>query len=178
LLTVLGELVLPSGQPVWTSALLHVLRGVGVEEQTARQAIARGAAAGWIEGSRRGREVRWEITPAGRLLIEEGTRRVYSLSAGTPAWDGRWLILLITIPHEQRAVRKKLYGALSWAGFGNPATSVWLTPHPERVAEAERVVGRGPDRCRDRRTRLGPRRARRDVRRVAAHPHRSAAGAR
>jgi phenylacetic acid degradation operon negative regulatory protein len=140
LLTVLGELVLPSGEPVWTSALLYVLRGVGVEEQTARQAIARGAAAGWIEGTRRGREVRWEITPAGRQLIEEGTRRVYSLSAGAPAWDGRWLILLITIPHELRAVRKKLYGALSWAGFGNPATSVWLTPHPERVAEAERVV--------------------------------------
>jgi len=134
LLTVLGELVLPSGEPVWTSALLYVLRGVGVEEQTARQAIARGAAAGWIEGTRRGREVRWEITPAGRQLIEEGTRRVYSLSAGAPAWDGRWLILLITIPHELRAVRKKLYGALSWAGFGNPATSVWLTPHPERVA--------------------------------------------
>lgn len=140
LLTVLGELVLPSGQPVWTSALLHVLRGVGVEEQTARQAIARGAAAGWIEGSRRGREVRWEITPAGRQLIEDGARRVYSLSAGAPAWDRRWLILLITIPHEQRAVRKKLYGALSWAGFGSPATSVWVTPHPERIAEAQRVI--------------------------------------
>ncbi|MDN5856618.1 MAG: PaaX family transcriptional regulator, partial [Actinomycetia bacterium] len=47
LLTVLGELVLPAGEPVWTSSLLYVLKGVGVEEQTARQAIARGAAAGW-----------------------------------------------------------------------------------------------------------------------------------
>ena len=42
-----------------------------------------------------------------------------ALCAGAPAWDGRWLILLITIPHELRAVRKKLYGALSWAGFGS-----------------------------------------------------------
>lgn len=140
LLTVLGELVLPSGEPVWTSSLLHVLRGVGVEEQTARQAIARGAAADWITGRRRGREVRWEITAAGRRLIEEGAQRVYSLSTDPPSWDGRWLILLITIPHELRTVRKKLYGALSWAGFGNPATSVWVTPHPERVGEAQRVV--------------------------------------
>lgn len=140
LLTVLGELVLPAGRPVWTSSLLHVLTGVGVEEQTARQAIARGAAAGWIVGERHGREVRWEITPAGRQLIEEGARRVYSLSVGAPAWDGRWLILLITIPQSLRTVRKKLYGALSWAGFGNPTPSVWLTPHPERAAEARRVV--------------------------------------
>ncbi len=139
LLTVLGELVLPAGRPVWTSALLHVLTGVGVEEQTARQAIARGAAAGWIVGERHGREVRWEITPAGRQLIEEGAQRVYSLSAA-PEWDGHWLILLITIPQSLRTVRKKLYGALSWAGFGNPTPSVWLTPHPERAAEARRVV--------------------------------------
>src|SRR5260221_9886352 len=102
LLTVLGELVLPAGRPVWTSSLLHVLTGVGVEEQTARQAIARGAAAGWIAGERHGREVRWEITPAGRKLIEDGARRVYSLSSGTPEWDGRWLILLITIPQSLR----------------------------------------------------------------------------
>ena len=140
LLTVLGELVLPVGLPVWTSSLLHVLTGVGVEEQTARQAIARGAAAGWITGERHGREVRWEITPAGRQLIEDGARRVYSLSSGTPEWDGRWLILLITIPQSLRTVRKKLYGALSWAGFGNPTPSVWLTPHRERAAEAQRVV--------------------------------------
>lgn len=139
LLTVLGELVLPAGRPVWTSSLLHVLTGVGVEEQTARQAIARGAAAGWIVGERQGREVRWEITPAGRQLISDGARRVYSLSAA-PEWDGRWLILLITIPQSLRTVRKKLYGALSWAGFGNPTPGVWLTPHPERAAEARRVV--------------------------------------
>jgi phenylacetic acid degradation operon negative regulatory protein len=140
LLTVLGELVLPAGKPVWTSSLLHVLTGVGVEEQTARQAIARGAAAGWIVGERHGREVRWEITPAGRQLIEDGARRVYSLSVEAPTWDGRWLILLITIPQSLRTVRKKLYGALSWTGFGNPTPSVWLTPHPERAAEARRVV--------------------------------------
>ena len=46
LLTVLGEFVLPSGQAVWTSALLHALVGVGTAENSARQAIARSAAAG------------------------------------------------------------------------------------------------------------------------------------
>ena len=44
LVTELGELGWPENRPVWTSALLYVLRGLGIEEQTARQAIARGAA--------------------------------------------------------------------------------------------------------------------------------------
>src|SRR5205807_2420771 len=33
LLTILGELVLPLESPVWTSALLYVLKGLGVEER-------------------------------------------------------------------------------------------------------------------------------------------------
>jgi phenylacetic acid degradation operon negative regulatory protein len=140
LLTVLGELVYPNGKPVWTASLLYVLTGIGVEEQTARQAIARCAAAGWLVGEKQGREVRWQLSPSVKRLIEDGMRRVYSLHTGDEPWDGTWLILLVTVPQTHRAVRKKLYSALSWAGFGNPTPGVWLSPHPEREAEAERVV--------------------------------------
>ena len=86
LLTVLGEFVLPSGQAVWTSALLHALVGVGTAENSARQAIARSASAGWLEGRKDGRQVRWRLTPAGRRVIEAGSRRVTALSSPRPAW--------------------------------------------------------------------------------------------
>ncbi|MFE2429294.1 PaaX family transcriptional regulator C-terminal domain-containing protein [Streptomyces sp. NPDC059373] len=140
LLTVLGELVMPNGDSAWTSSLLYVLTGLGIEEQTARQAIARGAAAGWITGQRVGREVQWTLTPAGRRLIEDGAKRVYSMSAPPERWDGNWLILLVSIPQSQRSVRKKLYGALSWEGFGNPTPGVWLAPHPERRQGVQQVI--------------------------------------
>ncbi|TKA04982.1 hypothetical protein FCI23_33285 [Actinacidiphila oryziradicis] len=32
---------MPNGDSMWTSSLLYVLTGLGIEEQTARQAIAR-----------------------------------------------------------------------------------------------------------------------------------------
>ena len=140
LLTVLGELVMPNGNSVWTASLLYVLTRLGIEEQTARQAIARGAAAGWITARRQGREVRWELTGAGRRLIETGAERVLSMSSGTESWDGRWVIVLVSIPQSQRTVRKKLYGALSWEGFGNPTPGVWLSPHPERQAGAQQII--------------------------------------
>jgi phenylacetic acid degradation operon negative regulatory protein len=139
-LTILGELVLPTGAPVWTSALLYVLGGLGLEEQTARQAIARGAAAGWIVGEKRGREVRWVLSEAGIGTIEEGSRRVYSMSAPREPWEGDWLILLVTISQRQKAVRKRLYSALSWAGFGSPAAGVWLNPHLDRADEAKSII--------------------------------------
>jgi phenylacetic acid degradation operon negative regulatory protein len=140
LLTVLGELVMPNADSVWTASLLYVLTRLGIEEQTARQAIARGAAAGWITARRQGREVRWELTGSGRRLIETGAERVVSMSASAKPWDGRWVTVLVSIPQSQRAARKKLYGALSWEGFGNPTPGVWLSPHPERQAGAQQII--------------------------------------
>jgi phenylacetic acid degradation operon negative regulatory protein len=140
LLTVLGELVMPNANSAWTASLLYVLTRLGIEEQTARQAIARGAAAGWITARRQGREVRWELTGAGRRLIGTGAERVLSMSAGAEPWDGRWVIVVVSIPQSQRAARKKLYGALSWEGFGNPTPGVWLSPHPERQTGAQQII--------------------------------------
>lgn len=140
LLTVLGDFVWPTGKPVWTWSLLYVLKGLGVEEQTARQAIARAASSGWIEAERHGREVRWSLTPAGRAIFESGSPRVRSMSDPFSRWDGTWLTLLVTIPHTHRTARKKLYAGLTWAGFGNPAPGVWLSPHPERRAEVAGLI--------------------------------------
>lgn len=140
LLTILGEFVYREEQPVWTSTLLHILTGLGVEEKAARQAIARGAAAGWITSGRRGREVYWQLTPEGRKLIQEGSQRVRSLRSSSTMWNGTWLILIITVPESSRVVRRRLYSRLSWAGFGNPTPGIWVSPHPEREGEAKQVI--------------------------------------
>ncbi len=140
LLTILGELVWPTGAPAWTSALLAVMAGLGIEERTARQAIVRASQSNWIVSTRRGREVSWSLTPEFERVFEEGSRRVVSLGDPYDDWDGSWLILLVTIPHALRASRKKLYAGLTWAGFGNPAAGVWLSPHPERQAQVGLLI--------------------------------------
>jgi phenylacetic acid degradation operon negative regulatory protein len=140
LFTILGELVHPDPRPVWTASLLYVLKAAGFSEQAARQAIARGVAAGWMTSERRGRETRFLLSPELNRSFDEGIRRVYAFSKRSPGWDGRWLVLFVSIPNEKRMVRKRLYSALQWAGLGNPAPGIWLTPHTERLHEVERVV--------------------------------------
>jgi phenylacetic acid degradation operon negative regulatory protein len=140
LFSVLGEFVYADGRPVWTSSLLYVLRGAGFSEEAARQAIARGAAAGWMTGERQGRETRWGLTPATKRMFDLGAERVFAFSAEPEPWDGHWLILVISIPHTHRGVRKRLYSSLHWAGLGNPAPGLWLTPHADRADEVQRVI--------------------------------------
>ena len=140
LITILGELVWPSGRPVWTSTLVHVLKGLGVEEQTARQAIARAAASNWIEGERRGREVSWTLSAKLVGIFDSGSPRVYSLSDPFSGWDGTWLTVMTTIPQSHKHTRRPLYQGLTWAGFGNPAPGLWLSPHVERAEEVGRLI--------------------------------------
>lgn len=140
LLTVLGELVLPSKNPVWTSALLQVLAGLEVEEKSARQAIARTASDGWISSERDGRRVRWVLAPPGRKLLSEGAQRIYSVGERQTSWDGRWLVVLASVPETQRKLRHKLQTRLAWAGLGNPVGGTWVSPHPERAEEVRRII--------------------------------------
>jgi len=140
LLTILGELVVPGGKAVWTASLLYVLTGLGVSEQAARQAIARAADSGWIVGERFGREVSWSVTPTVTDLLDDITARVVSLYPAPERWDGNGIFLFVNVPQEKRAVRKRLYSALGWAGFGNPAPGLWTCPHVERLDEAKAVI--------------------------------------
>jgi phenylacetic acid degradation operon negative regulatory protein len=140
LMTILGEFVLPFGQQVWTSTLVTALGLAGVEERSARQALARTAAEGWLSSERVGRRVRWSLTEAGRRLLVEGAQRIYSFGSGETSWDGRWLVVLISIPESRRALRHRLRTQLSWAGFGSPSPGVWISPRQDAAAEAKNIL--------------------------------------
>ena len=143
LMTILGEFVLPFGQQVWTTTLVHALGLVGVEPGSARQALARTAAEGWLSSDRVGRRVRWSLTDAGRRLLVEGAQRIYTFGSGEMSWDGRWLVVLVSIPESMRGLRHKLRTQLNWAGFGSPSPGVWISPRQDAAAEGQEATATG-----------------------------------
>jgi phenylacetic acid degradation operon negative regulatory protein len=140
LMTVLGEYVLPRAGTVWTFTLVRTLAMLGVEEKSARQALARSAAEGWVASQRQGRRVRWQLTQPGRLLLSEGAGRIYSFGKAPRSWDQRWLILLVSVPDAKRDLRHRLRTRLSWAGFGTPSPGVWVSPDHGRQNEARQIL--------------------------------------
>jgi phenylacetic acid degradation operon negative regulatory protein len=140
LLTVLGEFVLPDGRPVWTSALIALFRDLGVEEKAVRQALMRTSDDGWITADRLGRRTRWRLSGAGERLLTEGSRRIYSFRGPPEDWDARWLLLLVNIPENSRALRAKLRTQLGWAGFGLLPQGVWIRPRVDDQDEVRQVL--------------------------------------
>lgn len=140
LMTVLGEFALPRGAAVWTATLVDVLGLLGIEEKSARQALARTAGEGWLASQRQGRRVRWSLTPPGRQLLSEGASRIYSFGRDERRWDQRWLVLLVSVPEVKRDLRHRLRTRLAWAGFGALAAGVWISPDTSREAEARQIL--------------------------------------
>lgn len=140
LLTVMGEFSYPRDEAIWTTALVRVLGGLGVEGHAARQAISRSADAGWIERERIGRTARWRLTTSGNKVIEDGLHRATAFLDRSEPWDGRWLILLVSVPQSERTTRKRLYGGLAWLRMGNPTPGVWLTPHVDAVDDLRSLI--------------------------------------
>jgi phenylacetic acid degradation operon negative regulatory protein len=135
LLTVVGEFLFDSDDGAWTTALMRVLGGVGIEEHAVRQLLSRAASARWIERERVGRAVRWHLAEHGRTLAADGIRRSHTYLNGPSPWNEEWLVLTITVSQRNSAVRNRLNGGLAWLGMGNPTPGVWITPHVDRLHE-------------------------------------------
>jgi len=141
LLTILGEYVLPRGEPVWQETLVAALVSVGYTHQAARQALARSVRDGWLETVRHGRRARVSLSAGTAALLRTGAERIYSF--GSPwRWDGRWLVLVLRVPEARREVRHQLRTRLAWAGLGSMGGGVRRSPHREREG-LQRVAGFG-----------------------------------
>jgi phenylacetic acid degradation operon negative regulatory protein len=140
LFTLLGEFVLAGDGAAWTSAVLAVFTRLGIEEKATRQALMRTAAAGWLDAEKLGRRTRWRLTGSARRLLTDGAERIYSFTGPAPDWDGRWLLVSARIPESDRRARHVLRSRLGWAGFGSLGPGLWISPHPDREAEATQVL--------------------------------------
>jgi phenylacetic acid degradation operon negative regulatory protein len=144
LLTVLGEYVLPRQGEVWQETLVAALTSLGYSEQAARQALSRSSRDGWLKTRRHGRRSVVCLTEASRELLASGAQRIYSF--GQPwNWDGRWLIVVLRVPEQRRAVRHQLRTRLAWAGLGSLGGGIWVTPHVERESELRATIAGEPD---------------------------------
>ena len=134
LLTVLGEYVLPSHEAVWQETLVGSLEALDHKTQSARQALARSVAGGWLTRERHGRRARLSLTPTTAEILSAGAERIYSFGEDW-SWEGEWLLVVLRVPEHRRDLRNRMRTRLEWAGFGSIGGGVWITPHADRESE-------------------------------------------
>ena len=126
LLSVLGDVVLPSGGRAWLGALTEAMGTLDVSPQATRQALRRLASQNIVEPERHGRLAAYTLTQPGRRRLEDAADRIYLRRP--LVWDGRWRILTYSFAEENRSSRDALRRELEWLGYGSFGTGMWICP--------------------------------------------------
>ena len=127
LFNLFADYIMPRGGAIWTNDLLYLLKLLGVSERAARSTLSRMKRRGWFVTHREGRESQYVITEAGQAILEEGDERIFE--GPFTGWDGRWHLIVYSLPEERRKERNELRKKLVWLGFGNLAPGTWISPH-------------------------------------------------
>jgi phenylacetic acid degradation operon negative regulatory protein len=86
---------------------------------------------GWLRASKDGRRSAYQLTHKGKLLLDEGGRRLFGPQPND--WDGRWHLVIYSLPQEMRSARGQLRTGLSWLGYGMLAPGTMIAAYPMRA---------------------------------------------
>ncbi|MDV6378693.1 phenylacetic acid degradation operon negative regulatory protein PaaX [Sporosarcina sp. GW1-11] len=125
--TIFGDYVRHYGNKIWIGSLIQLMKEFGHNEQAVRVVLSRMMKQGWFETERDGRKSYYYLTKRGVSRITEAASRIFKLEPHN--WDGKWRMLMYTIPEDKRQIRDELRKELLWSGFGNFANGCWITPN-------------------------------------------------
>jgi len=123
--TLYGDYISHYGSKIWIGSLIRLLSEFGHNEQSVRAAISRMNKQGWVQSEKIGNKSYYSLTERGQKRIDEAAKRIFKLAP--EEWDGKWRILMYTIPEEKRNVRDELRKELVWSGFGMLSSSCWIS---------------------------------------------------
>ena len=135
--TLYGDYIRHRGGEAWTGSLIELLGFLGLSAQAVRSTLSRMSQRGWLTSRKAGRYSFYSITPKFLKLLEEGAQRIYQ--PRHDPWDGRWHLLIYSIPESKRHLRRRLRVRLLWLGFGALNHATWISPR-DLQSEVEQIV--------------------------------------
>lgn len=119
LLTILGDLVLPTTMTVSGAALSRTMSLTGVNDTDSAAALKALIKEEFLVSNGDG----YTITGTGRRRLEEAAERIYLRRS--LQWDGRWHLLSYQASENDR---RALQDELTWLGYGRIGSSLWACP--------------------------------------------------
>lgn len=140
IITLYGAFVRQAGNWIAIADLVVLVGELGVDEQSARSAIARLKRTGLLVSEKHAGHAGYS---AGRSLLEvlaEGDVRIFQSQLAADLDDG-WVLVVFSVPESERDRRHLLRARLGALGCGPLTPGVWMAPR--RVAgDVRRVLER------------------------------------
>jgi len=139
-----GGYILPRGGEIWIGSLIKALAPLNLSEKIVRTTVSRMKQAGYLESRRVGQYSYYQLTEIGLEEIQRTGGR--ALGTSEPEWDGKWTVIMYSIPEERRELRDTLRAVLKGHGFGPVVPGAWIYPYPlpEDVEAKMHKIGAWP----------------------------------
>ncbi|WP_051338239.1 PaaX family transcriptional regulator [Streptomyces flavidovirens] len=125
--TVYGAFLRRVGGWISIADLIVLMAELDVDGPAVRSAISRLKKRGILEPERRGGASGYRLSPAVHPVFDEGDRRIFGSLEPADLADG-WVMAVFSVPESERSHRYQLRTRLTWLGFGNITSGVWLAP--------------------------------------------------
>ncbi|MFJ8103135.1 phenylacetic acid degradation operon negative regulatory protein PaaX [Lysinibacillus sp. NPDC096212] len=125
--TLYGDYIMHYGSKIWIGSLIRYLKEFGHTEQNVRVSVSRMVKQGWLQSEKRGNRSYYFLTKRGEIRMQEAANRIFKLKP--TQWDGKWRLLMYSIPEDKRQIRDELRKELLWSGFGSFSNGCWISPN-------------------------------------------------
>ncbi|MFG1782431.1 PaaX family transcriptional regulator C-terminal domain-containing protein [Rhodococcus oryzae] len=133
LLAFLGMHLLWKPIAISGASIVELFGWLDVGQSATRSLLARMTDRGLLERHKLGRKTYYALTEYGTSVFEEGSKKIWR-SAGDADWDGMWTTVVMSVPESSRHLRHRARSRLTWAGFGNTASGLWVASRRHDVA--------------------------------------------
>ncbi|MEW2443663.1 PaaX family transcriptional regulator [Micromonospora marina] len=127
ILDVFGAYVREIGGWIRVADLVRLMGSLGVDEPGTRAAVARMLDGGLLEREKRGTQRGYRLTGTALELLEDADRRIFATTTAAALSEG-WLLVSFSVPETLRSQRHLLRSRLTWLGFGNLTSGLWVAP--------------------------------------------------
>lgn len=126
LVSVFGAFLRELGGWVSYHALVMLMAELDVDAKATRASAARLIRRGLVESHSPGDTLGLRLTDQAVEILNAADRRIFR-PVEMPD-DGKWLLVIFSIPESRRSERHLMRSRLEWLGFGRVSGAVWIAP--------------------------------------------------
>jgi phenylacetic acid degradation operon negative regulatory protein len=139
--TLLGDYTwADAGEPIPAGVFTRVMAEFGISDMAARLALERVAGHGFLQREKQGRAVLYRLSAWALAKHQERFARLLGTDTKPAPWDGKWTLVLASVPEAQRELRAQLRTRLLAARFARLYDAAWLRPGAAAVQTARAVL--------------------------------------
>jgi phenylacetic acid degradation operon negative regulatory protein len=122
-----GAFIRPRGGWIAVSDLITLLGAVGIDEQAVRSSVSRFRQKDLLVREVIEGDVGYRLSDHAEAILAEGDVRIFNQQEPATLQEG-WTLATFSVPENLRAERHQLRTRLTWLGFGNLGSGVWIAP--------------------------------------------------